>query len=68
MKSFWLATALLAAAVATPATAQRADVIHFYTSSSESLAIAVFAKDTTSAAAPGWTIRRLGHRRSWHWH
>jgi glucose/mannose transport system substrate-binding protein len=43
---------LLAAAAATPATAQRADVIHFYTSSSESLAIAVFAKEYDKRGGP----------------
>ncbi|HEY3846710.1 MAG TPA: hypothetical protein VGL95_06315 [Acetobacteraceae bacterium] len=50
MKSIWLAAVLraavlLGAAVVTPAAAQRADVIHFYTSSGESLAISVFAKE-----------------------
>jgi glucose/mannose transport system substrate-binding protein len=45
MKSVWLASVLLAAAVAAPAAAQRADIIHFYTSSGESLAIGVFAKE-----------------------
>ena len=45
MKNVWLAASLLAAALATPAAAQRADVIHFYTSSGESLAIGVFAKE-----------------------
>jgi predicted small integral membrane protein len=44
MKSVWLAAVLLAAVllaaeVATPAAARRADVIHFHTSSGESLAI-----------------------------
>src|SRR5579872_678574 len=41
----WLPAMLLALVAATPAVAQRADVIHFYTSSSESLAIGVFAKE-----------------------
>src|SRR5579864_3918224 len=41
----WLPAMLLAFVAATPAMAQRADVIHFYTSSGESLAIGVFAKE-----------------------
>jgi len=42
----WLANAgLLGMLVATQAAAQKADVIHFYTSSGESLAIGVFAKE-----------------------
>ena len=52
MKSVLLTTVLLAAAVATPAMAQRADVIHFYTSSGESLAIGVFAKEYKQARRP----------------
>jgi glucose/mannose transport system substrate-binding protein len=36
---------MLAAVAVTPAAAQKADVIHFYTSSGESLAIGVFAKE-----------------------
>ena len=45
-KACWL-TALSVAGIlaATQASAQKADVIHFYTSSSESLAIGVFAKE-----------------------
>jgi glucose/mannose transport system substrate-binding protein len=45
MKRVWLAAVLLVTLVATQAAAQRADVIHFYTSSGESLAIGVFAKE-----------------------
>jgi glucose/mannose transport system substrate-binding protein len=41
----FLAAGLLAALAAAPAAAQQADVIHFYTSSGESLAIGVFAKE-----------------------
>jgi glucose/mannose transport system substrate-binding protein len=41
--SAWLVAVLAAA----PAAAQKADVIHFYTSSGESLAIGVFAKEYT---------------------
>jgi glucose/mannose transport system substrate-binding protein len=44
-KLSWLLLALLAAVAAVPAMAQRADVIHFYTSSGESRAIGVFAKE-----------------------
>jgi glucose/mannose transport system substrate-binding protein len=42
-----LGACLIAALVAAPAAAQKADVIHFYTSSGESLAIGVFAKEYT---------------------
>src|ERR1700733_4089060 len=45
MKRVWLAAVLLVTVGATKAGAQRADVIHFYTSSGESLAIGVFAKE-----------------------
>ncbi len=41
----WLLGGLLAVVALAPAAAQRADVIHFYTSSGESLAIGVFAKE-----------------------
>ncbi len=41
----WLPAMLLGLVVAAPAVAQRADVIHFYTSSGKSLAIGVFAKE-----------------------
>src|SRR5271157_3592070 len=41
----WLAAVLLSLLIVGPAAAQRADVIHFYTSSGESLAIGVFAKE-----------------------
>ena len=41
----WLAASVVAVLAAAPATAQKADVIHFYTSSGESLAIGVFAKE-----------------------
>jgi glucose/mannose transport system substrate-binding protein len=41
----WLAASVVAVSAAAPATAQKADVIHFYTSSGESLAIGVFAKE-----------------------
>ncbi len=41
----WLPALLLNLLVVGPAAAQRADVIHFYTSSGESLAIGVFAKE-----------------------
>jgi glucose/mannose transport system substrate-binding protein len=41
----WLLSALLTVVALAPAVAQRADVIHFYTSSGESLAIGVFAKE-----------------------
>ena len=40
----WLAAGLAATLAAAPAAAQKADVIHFYTSSGESRAIGVFAK------------------------
>ena len=44
MKPRWLgAIAVVSMLAATEASAQRADVIHFYTSSGESLAIGVFA-------------------------
>jgi glucose/mannose transport system substrate-binding protein len=42
-----LGACLIAVLVAAPAAAQKADVIHFYTSSGESLAIGVFAKEYT---------------------
>jgi glucose/mannose transport system substrate-binding protein len=41
----WLAAGIVVALTAVPAAAQKADVIHFYTSSGESLAISVFAKE-----------------------
>jgi hypothetical protein len=41
----WLSASPVAALSIAPAAAQRADVIHFYTSSGESLAIGVFAKE-----------------------
>jgi glucose/mannose transport system substrate-binding protein len=41
----WPLAALLAWFAVAPAAAQKADVIHFYTSSGESLAIGVFAKE-----------------------
>src|SRR6201986_3087106 len=41
----FLGVCLMAALAASPAAAQKADVIHFYTSSGESLAIGVFAKE-----------------------
>lgn len=62
-----LFTVLLAAFSAAPATAQRADVIHFYTSSGESLPSACLPRNTQSAAASGWTILLLAHRRSRRW-
>ena len=46
MKARWLAAIGVAGMLAaTAASAQKADVIHFYTSSGESLAIGVFAKE-----------------------
>lgn len=41
----WLLSAILAVVALTSAAAQRADIIHFYTSSGESLAIGIFAKE-----------------------
>jgi glucose/mannose transport system substrate-binding protein len=43
--SRWLVAGVVAVLAAVPAVAQKADVIHFYTSSGESLAIGVFAKE-----------------------
>src|ERR1700759_870973 len=46
LKARWLAALSVAGMLAgAQASAQKADVIHFYTSSSESLAIGVFAKE-----------------------
>jgi glucose/mannose transport system substrate-binding protein len=41
----FLGFCIVAALASGPAAAQKADVIHFYTSSGESLAIGVFAKE-----------------------
>ena len=46
-RTWWLSATVLAAIAVAPAAAQKADVIHFYTSSGESLAIGVFAKEYT---------------------
>ena len=46
------------------ARAQNADVMHWWTSGGELRAVAVFAKDTTSAAAPGSTTLRSDRRPS----
>jgi glucose/mannose transport system substrate-binding protein len=46
-RGIWLAAALSISMLGVPAQAQRADVIHFYTSSGESLAIGEFAKEYT---------------------
>ena len=46
-RMWWLSATVLAAIAVAPAAAQKADVIHFYTSSGESLAIGVFAKEYT---------------------
>jgi glucose/mannose transport system substrate-binding protein len=52
-KARWLAALGVAGILAaTQASAQKADVIHFYTSSSESLAIAVFAKEYNARGGP----------------
>ena len=43
--SRWLAIGLCLGFATSPAAAQKGDVVHFYTSTSESLAIGVFAKE-----------------------
>ena len=63
----WLAASPVAALSIAPAAAQRADVIHFYTSSGESLAIGVFAKVTTSAVEDRSMTLRSGRRRNPLW-
>ena len=52
-KARWLAAlGMVGILSATQASAQKADVIHFYTSSSESLAIGVFAKEYNARGGP----------------
>src|ERR1700743_2246975 len=52
-KARWLAAlGMVGILSATQASAQKADVIHFYTSNSESLAIGVFAKEYNARGGP----------------
>lgn len=63
----WMAAGLFAATGCLPAQAQKADVIHFWTSGGNSEPSPSSPTSMRNVGAPGWTILRSVPRRKSRW-